>query len=264
MKKTPRPKPPVPSLTGIWRILAIVSLMLNAAMAVWLWRAARPAAAVRTSESVTPPVAATSTPAKRVNRASPYGALGSYMAENNRIPDLQWTEQQFAEFQEGFRASYEGRGLPLDEDARKLRDNISERVQQMLAVEQPNPLQEYFTTLREKEGVKRTSSDLHYRITEEGFGARPKADDSVLLSFAARLPDGRELSSLTRARVKMPVRDLLPGLAEAVQLLQEGGKALIYLPPPLAFTEENWPPQVPRGMPIGFFIELHGIELPSP
>jgi len=270
VKKSSVTSVPASRPNGIWRTIAIVSLVANGALAVWLWRNSEaPRAATSTAQPTrmeAPPAAASSAPVTakppRAKPTGPYAALGSYMAENNRIPDLQWTEPQFAAFLEGFRASYEGRGLPLDDDAKKLRDDISERVQKMLAREQPDPAQEYFRMLREKEGVSRTASDLHYRITEEGFGAQPKASDTVMISFAARLPDGRELPELTRARVKMAVRDLLPGLAEGVQLLHEGGKALIYLPPQLAFSEGNWPQDVPRGIPIGFFVELHGIEPP--
>jgi FKBP-type peptidyl-prolyl cis-trans isomerase FkpA len=130
----------------------------------------------------------------------------------------------------------------------------------MLARERPNPVEDYFRTLREKEGVLRAASGLHYRITEPGFGPSPDAKATVVLSFAARMPDGRELPPLTRARVRMKVGDLLPGLAEGVQLLSVGGKALVYLPPQLAFSEETWPPQIPRGTPLAFFVELHEIE----
>ncbi len=181
------------------------------------------------------------------------------MAESNRIPDLNWTAPQFAAFLDGLRASYEGRGLPLDDDAKRLRDDISQRVQAMLAKEQPNPVEEYFRNLREKENVSRTNSGLHYRVTEPGEGPQPSAADTVVLSFAARLPDGRDLPPFTRTRVRMPVKDLLPGLSEGVQLLRVGGKALIYLPPALAFSEENWPEQLPRNTPLGFFVELHEI-----
>ena len=194
---------------------------------------------------------------------APYASLGSYMAENNRVPDLGWTEPQFAAFLDGFRASYEGRGLPLDDNAKRLRDEISQRVQSMLATEQPDPLEEYFRTLREKEGVLRTASGLHYRITETGVGPVPGPADQVEISFAGRLPDGRALPPLTRARVKMVVHDLLPGLAEGVQLLRVGGKALVYVPPALAFSEKDWPPQLPRHTPLLFFLELHGIGSPK-
>jgi FKBP-type peptidyl-prolyl cis-trans isomerase FkpA len=181
------------------------------------------------------------------------------MAENNRIPDLKWQADQFAAFQDGFRASYEGRGLPLDEAATKLRDEISGRVQAMVEAEQPDPVREYFRFLREKEGVKETPSGLHYRITEEGAGAPPRAADSVVISYAAGLPDGKSVTGLSRTRVKVVVRDLLPGLAEGVQLLKVGGKGLIYVPAALAFKEADWPPQLPREAPLVFFVELHDI-----
>jgi len=254
MKKNPAPAaPPSP---GIWRLLAVVSLVANLGLAIWLWRTP----SIKPLES-TPAAPAPMPVAKsRSRELAPYAGLGSFMAENNRIPDLKWTEAQFTAFQEGFRASYEGRGLPLDDDARRLRDEISQKVRGMLAAEQPNPMEEYFRTLREKEGVLKTASGLHYRITETGSGPTPQPGDSVVISYAGRLPDGRTLPPLTKARVKMVVRDLLPGLAEGVQLLRVGGKALVYLPPDLAFTEQNWPPQLPKGTPLLFFLELHEIS----
>jgi FKBP-type peptidyl-prolyl cis-trans isomerase FkpA len=247
-----------PSPSRFWLLLAAFSLLGNVVLIGWLAQtrgpAARTAAPAVVQPAPSPPVAV-----PRPKPAGPYAALGSYMAENNRIADLGWTEAQFQAFLDGFRASYEGRGLPLDEDARKLRDDISRKVQQMLAKEQPDPAEEYFRTLRDKEGVKQTPSGLHYRITEVGSGPRAQAGDTVVMSFAARLPDGRNLSEFSRARVRLAVKDLLPGLAEGVQLLSVGGKALVYLPPKLAYSDENWPPQIPRGMPLAFFVELHEI-----
>jgi FKBP-type peptidyl-prolyl cis-trans isomerase len=255
MKKTS--PPPVPVRPAFWRPLGLFSLLVNIGLAVWLWRAP--------VHPVIPPQLATAAlpagPGKtRPRELTPYAGLGSFMAENNRIPDLKWTEPQFVAFIDGFRASYEGRGLPLDDDAKRLRDEISRKVQSMLAAEQPNPMEEYFHALRDKEGVLKTSSGLHYRITESGDGPTPQPSDSVVISFAGRLPDGKTLPPLTRARVKMVVRDLLPGLAEGVQFLRVGGKALVYLPPDLAFTEKNWPPQLPKGTPLVFFLELHEIS----
>ena len=182
------------------------------------------------------------------------------MAENNRIADLKWNPAQFAAFQEGFRASYEGRGLPLDDAAARLRDETSARVQTMAQAEQPDPVRDYFRLLREKENVQQTPSGLHYRLTEEGTGAPPTPADTVVISYAARLPDGTAVPSLGRTRVKVAVRDLLPGLAEGVQLLRVGGKGLVYVPPALAFREADWPAAVPPGVPLAFFVELHDIN----
>jgi FKBP-type peptidyl-prolyl cis-trans isomerase len=238
-------------------LIAGLSLLANASLVAWLV-ARQPKPAEPVAPAVTAPVAA---PVQTWTRElAPYAALGSFMAENNRIADLKWTPAQFAAFQEGFRASYEGRGLPLDDAAARLRDETSARVQAMAQTEQPDPVRDYFRFLREKENVQQTASGLHYRITEEGTGAPPAATDTVVISYAARLPDGTGVPSLGRTRMKVAVRDLLPGLAEGVQLLRVGGKGLIYLPPALAFREADWPAAIPKGVPLAFFVELHDIN----
>ncbi len=247
MKKSPPPAVAA-SPTRFWRFLALLSLALNVALAAWAWRAS-PAREPVAPAAATPLVA-----------SGAHAALGSFMAENNRIPRLGWTESQFAEFIAGFRASYEGHPVSLDASARQLQERISQRVQSMLAAEQPDPIEDYFRSLREKEGVSRTASGLHYRITEPGAGPTPKPADTVEISFAARLPGGESVAPLSRVRVRMVVRDLLPGLAEGVGLLPVGGKALVYLPPALAFAEKDWPPQLPPHTPLVFFLELHDID----
>ena len=252
MKKFPAPAAPAPS--GLWRTLAVLSLIANLLLLAWALRVA--------TKPVPPPapeVAAGPAASARPRELEPYAALGSFMAENNRIADLHWTQEQFTAFQEGLRASYEGRGLPMDDAAKRLGEEVSKRVQGMLNTERPDPLQEYFRTLREKENVKKTASGLHYRITEEGVDNSPAATDTVVISYTATLPDGQNLPKLSQVRVRVKIQDLLPGLAEGVQLLKVGGKALVYLPPELSFAEKNWPPQLPKGAPIVFFLELHDI-----
>ena len=250
MKKNPPPAA-APAKGGGWRTLAVLSLVANFFLLAWALRKPVPPPA--------PAVSTTPAATTRPRELEPYAALGSFMAENNRIADLHWSPEKFAAFQEGLRASYEGRGLPMDDAAKRLGEEVSQRVQAMLTAERPDPIQEYFRTLREKENVKNTPSGLHYRITEEGVDAPPTAADTVVISYAAQLPDGQSLPKLSQVRVHVKIQDLLPGLAEGVQLLKVGGKALVYLPPELSFTEKSWPPQLPKGAPIVFFLELHDI-----
>jgi FKBP-type peptidyl-prolyl cis-trans isomerase len=262
MKKTP-PVPARPARIP-WLAIALLSLAAHAGLGAAWWHAAK-------SSSAEPPRADGGAPSELPPRPvagprelAPYRALGSFVAENNHIPDLGWTKAQFDAFTDGERASFEGRGLPLDDDAKRLRDDISRKVQAMIAAEQPDPTADYFRTLREKEHVLRTPSGLHYRITEAGEGDSPKPDDIVSISFTGSLPDGTALPRLSRTRVQMRVRDLLPGLAEGVQLLRVGAKALVYLPPALAFGDDNRPSEVPAQMPVVFFLELHDIEPAAP
>lgn len=255
MKKAAAPAPRSSFALWFWVALAVISLGLNAAL---LWQRAQP--------PVPPVTSAPPSPAGRVVFApevAPYAALGSFMAENNRISDLKWTPAQFAAFQDGFRASYEGRGLPLDDRAAKLRDEISRKVQSMVETEAPDPVRDYFRFLREKENVKEAPNGLHYRIIDEGSGEPPKEADTIVLSLAARLPDGKAVPALSRARFKIAVKDLIPGLAQGLQLMRVGGKALIYVPPQLSFAAADWPADVPKGAPIAFYVELHDIN-PAP
>jgi len=258
MNKAPVAPPPVPARSP-WLAIALISLVANAGLLVWHLRAPATAESTAAPAPAAAPTAAAMAPIWS-RELAPYAALGSFMAENNRISDLKWTPAQFGAFQEGFRASYEGRGLPMDDAAIKLRDEISGRVQTMVAGEQPDPVRDYFKFLREKENVQQTPSGLHYRVTDAGSGTPPTAADIVVISYAARLPDGRTVPALGRTRVKVAVKDLLPGLAEGVQLLRVGGKGLFYLPPALSFGEANWPAELPKGIPIGFFVELHDVN----
>jgi len=259
MKK--KPAAPPPSERSAWMVIALASITVNAGLLAWQFLAVRrPAEA---TPMVTVPVEVPATPTSWSRELQPYAALGSFMAENNRIPDLKWTPAQFGAFQEGFRSSFEGRGVPLDEPAVRLRDEINQRVQAMTEAERPDPAKDYFRFLREKEGVKELPSGLHYRITEEGGGNLPKADDTVVISYAAGLPEGKSLPALSRTRAKVAVRDLLPGLSEGVRLLKVGGKGLIYVPAALSFKPADWPAQLPPGTPLVFFVEMHDI-IPAP
>lgn len=254
MKKSPPAAPARATVrsSNLWRNLALVMGAGTLALAILL---------VRVSNALDALSAAAEQPAASAlsRELTPYAALGSNMAENNRIADLGWTTAQFNAFLEGMRSSYEGRGVPMDDEALRLREDLSRRVQRMLASENPDPLEAYFRTLRETESVQKTASGLHYRITDRGEeGQAPRVDDTVIVSFTARLPDGTDLPELNQQRTRAVVRDLLPGLAEGLQLLTIGGKALFYVPPALGFGERP-PPAVPAGAPVIYFTELHDV-----
>ncbi len=250
----------------VWKILAALSLAANVVLLGWALRPAHPAPAApapatgAAPAARTPAAPAATAPATVPQPLAPYAALGSFLAENNHIADLQWTPDQFAAFMTGLREVYEGRGFAMDEEATKLRDDINRRVQQLLSTQQPDPLDDYFRTLRDKEGVLRTASGLHYRIIDPGYGEAPGPDSTVVVSFSGRLPGGETVPSLTRTRIRVKLSDLLPGLREGLPLLKIGGKALLYLPPSLSFSEKDWPTDVPPRAPIIVFVELHDVQ----
>jgi FKBP-type peptidyl-prolyl cis-trans isomerase FkpA len=116
---------------------------------------------------------------------------------------------------------------------------------------------------KSKEGVKTTASGLQYKITKEGAGKSPAATDRVLVHYEGKLLDGTVFdSSIKRGEpIAFPLNRVIPGWTEGLQLIKEGGKAILYIPSKLAYGPGGTP-----GGPIGpnetliFEVELIKIQ----
>lgn len=88
-----------------------------------------------------------------------------------------------------------------------------------------------------KDGVITLDSGLQYRIVEEGTGPSPAADDVVEVHYSGRLVDGTEFDSSVKRGVpaSFGVNQVIPGWTEALQLMKEGGKWELVIPPSLAY-----------------------------
>jgi FKBP-type peptidyl-prolyl cis-trans isomerase FkpA len=251
--------PAVSASLRFWRTVAILAVCVVAGLVFGILKE------LRVPGETPEPVAAAepATPPAQPELKGPFAALGSHIAQNNRIAELGWSAEQFQEFLDGIRAAYEGRGLPLDEEARKLRDEIDQRAPSQPGTDEPHVVEDYFRSLRENEGVLRSESGLHYRITEEETGPRPTPDAVVVISFSVQQRDGEERPELNRSQLRTRVSELPPGLAEGVQLLSVGGKALLYLPAEHSLKPAEGSPAVPTTMPLVVSMELHEIAQPA-
>jgi FKBP-type peptidyl-prolyl cis-trans isomerase len=92
-----------------------------------------------------------------------------------------------------------------------------------------------------KEGVKTTASGLQYKIVKEGAGKSPAATDTVLVHYRGTLLDGTEFDSSYKRNepISFPLNRVIPGWTEGLQLLKEGGKAILYIPSKLAYGENG-------------------------
>jgi FKBP-type peptidyl-prolyl cis-trans isomerase FklB len=88
-----------------------------------------------------------------------------------------------------------------------------------------------------REGVVTLPSGLQYEIIESGTGATPAATDVVKVHYRGTLIDGTEFdSSYKRGQpAQFQVDGVIAGWTEALQLMREGAKWELYLPPDLAF-----------------------------
>ncbi|MFA5547918.1 MAG: FKBP-type peptidyl-prolyl cis-trans isomerase [Porticoccaceae bacterium] len=88
-----------------------------------------------------------------------------------------------------------------------------------------------------KEGVVTLESGLQYKILEEGDGPSPAAEDTVEVHYTGTLIDGTEFDSSHRRGVPATfgVNQVIPGWTEALQLMKEGAKWQLVIPPALAY-----------------------------
>ena len=109
-----------------------------------------------------------------------------------------------------------------------------------------------------KEGVKTLPSGLQYKVIKDGDGKTPKATDTVVTHYRGTLLDGSEFDSSYKRKepAEFPVGGVIKGWTEALQLMKEGSKWILYVPPKLAYGERGFPPVIGPNETLIFEIEL--------
>lgn len=113
----------------------------------------------------------------------------------------------------------------------------AEAERQQLAEANLAASEEYLAENAEREGVQVLDSGLQYRVLAEGSGESPQPGDTVEVHYRGTLPDGTEFdSSYSRNQPEtFGVSQVIPGWVEALQLMQEGDKWELAIPPDLAY-----------------------------
>jgi len=115
---------------------------------------------------------------------------------------------------------------------------------------------------KKKEGVKTLPSGLQYKVIKEGTGKKPKIPDTVTTHYRGTLIDGIEFdSSYRRGKpASFPVNGVIPGWTEALQLMGEGAKWQLFIPPNLAYGERGAGRDIGPDATLIFEIELISIQ----
>lgn len=110
----------------------------------------------------------------------------------------------------------------------------------------------------EREAVTVTDSGLQYEVIREGEGSRPGPDSEVVTHYTGRLLDGTVFdSSETRGEpARFGVNQVIEGWQEALQLMREGDRLRIWLPPELAYGERGAGDAIPPNAALEFEVEL--------
>jgi FKBP-type peptidyl-prolyl cis-trans isomerase FklB len=115
---------------------------------------------------------------------------------------------------------------------------------------------------KKKEGVKTLASGLQYQVIKAGNGKKPTPSDTVTTHYRGTLIDGTEFDSSYRRGqpATFPVRGVVPGWTEALQLMEVGAKWQLFIPPNLAYGERGAGRNIGPNATLIFEIELISIE----
>ncbi|MCQ3830076.1 FKBP-type peptidyl-prolyl cis-trans isomerase [Microbulbifer elongatus] len=110
-----------------------------------------------------------------------------------------------------------------------------------------------------KDGVQTTDSGLQYKIITEGSGPSPSESSVVEVDYKGTLIDGTEFDSSYKngKPVQFPVKGVIKGWTEALQLMKEGAKWELYIPSDLAYGPGGAGGIIGPNSTLVFEVELH-------
>ncbi|MCC5830236.1 MAG: FKBP-type peptidyl-prolyl cis-trans isomerase, partial [Phycisphaeraceae bacterium] len=181
--------------------------------------------------------------------------IGFQMGTNFKSQEIDLNVENFIE---GMKAALGGKDSKLsreqtEEVTRVFANHMAyiERQREMAAVRKAT--EEFL----KQDGVRRTESGLIYRIVEAGSGRTPGPRDEVVAHYTGSLLSSGQIFDSSRARgepTRFRLDGVIPGWTEALQLLQEGGKLEVIIPPNLAYGERGAGQVIPPNATLFFEI----------
>jgi FKBP-type peptidyl-prolyl cis-trans isomerase FklB len=136
-----------------------------------------------------------------------------------------------------------------------------EHARSMVAARNRKQSETFFAENAKKEGVVTLPSGLQYKVLKKGSGKLPKAEDVVVCNYRGALLDGTEIDSSYKRKepTTVPVKGVIAGFAQALQLMPVGSKWQLSIPPQLAYGERATPGFGPNSTLV-FDVELLSIK----
>jgi FKBP-type peptidyl-prolyl cis-trans isomerase FkpA len=173
---------------------------------------------------------------------------------------------------QALQASVKGDKTALtQEEALKIRQDFMTKLQAKRAAEDKAKAEtnkkageDFLAKNKSKSGVKTTASGLQYEVIKQGTGPKPKDTDTVEVHYTGTLLDGTKFdSSVDRGQpTSFPLKGVIPGWTEGLQLMPVGSKYKFYIPANLAYGE-NGPGPIGPNATLQFEVELLKILPPA-
>ena len=121
---------------------------------------------------------------------------------------------------------------------------------------------DYLEKAAAADGAITTESGLIYREVQAGTGPSPGPADIVAVRYSGKLIDGKEFdyTAAYRKPRKVGLDKAIPGWVEGLQMMRQGGKAKLVIPPHLGYGRKGKKLSIPGCAVLIFDIELVGVE----
>ena len=118
--------------------------------------------------------------------------------------------------------------------------------------------QTFLAANKTKEGVIVTASGLQYKVLTSGQGKSPGPSDKVTVHYTGKLIDGTIFDSSVASGkpATFGVNQVIAGWTEALQLMHEGDKWMLYIPYDIAYGDRGAGGQIPPFATLIFEVEL--------
>lgn len=170
-------------------------------------------------------------------------------------------------FKAGFLAAFKGENMLINEPSQLIDNLITKSREDKAKAEEAALKEQYAETIAEgekfmaeneaKPGVISLPSGLQYKVLKKGEGAIPQNGEKVTVHYHGTLLDGTVFdSSVDRGEpISFNVGQLIKGWNEALMLMPEGSKWVLYIPYDLAYGTRDQGPIKPFSNLI-FEVEL--------
>ncbi|WP_304298481.1 FKBP-type peptidyl-prolyl cis-trans isomerase [Porphyromonas gulae] len=171
--------------------------------------------------------------------------------------------------------------VAMDDFMQGLRDVMEEKDPQLSYDEAKREIEAYFMDLQQKavklnkeageeflkinahkEGVTTLPSGLQYEVIKMGDGPKPALSDTVTCHYHGTLINGVVFdSSMDRGEpANFPLKGVIAGWTEILQLMPVGSKWKVTIPSDLAYGDRGAGEHIRPGSTLVFIIELLGIN----
>lgn len=189
-------------------------------------------------------------------------AMGFMLGAN--LQRLNLNDQELAALYKGLTASAKGEKAEVELQIYqpKIQMLFKERMEKVAQAEKGKGEDYIKDYMAKNKDAKKTESGLVYKVIKAGSDKKPKAEDTVKVHYHGTLTNGEVFdSSVERGdKITFPLNRVIKGWTEGLQLIGEGGKIELVIPPELAYGETGAPPKIPGGATLKFEVELFEIN----